>query len=379
MKTHLFSLKKTLFFAMPVFFVTTFSYGQPVPKITAPTKIFSTPVVNTNLIKQPVQKSLLGSLGSSVAVYTSGPVFRTPIQSQITAPAHSSFYLMTDTETAGTQELLRKTLAKPAKNFAGLFKQVVYLHRNTPSIIKKITPDYFYEINLILQHAAHINNTQGYAALASFLKQNKGQIPTLNQDGTLLASDPASQLLTWYAAEELEQVLEQIISRPTAKQEIPNEEWITINVLSVMLPQRTRPVFYNLLLDKKYKELQILAQDPYMSNSKTRQAINGKISLDKINTSSVTKRIQERENKLKKLTQRKKELESIRKHQQRELTKKQIISEILKNEGQLQHVNRAETEQKKMERSFANLQKQLNVLDSEIQRLTAELDWLRSK
>lgn len=381
MKTLLPSLKKTLFCAGAVAFLAAPSYCQLTKKILPVFRMAGTKsLAEATVQKIPVSAALAANFGPSVTVYALNtgvnPLAGVP-NTQL--PPQLPLYPLADTETSAVQNLLHKKIAKPADTFYGLFQQAIYLHHKNSAVLKQIGPEYYHEMNVLMQHAATVVAQQGYPAVLSYLQKNKGFFPSLNEQGALQASEQASQMLVFYASEEMGSLLEKLLARPVEKQNITDEEWIAVNALSTFFPAQTRPVFYDLLLDKKYKELQILSLDPYMRNADTRRIAQGVADTSRLQAPSLAKRISDREKRLQYLTEKKDNLPAIITHKKQQYTKNKVIYDILSNEGNTQGAAAAKNSMEKDQRAYMQAQAQLRDLSAQINQINAELDFLRTK
>lgn len=226
---------------------------------------------------------------------------KTPaIQTKIALSADAPLYPLTDLNAVSAQSLASKKLAHPEINFDKFFKQMVYLPQNY-SVIEKMDRGYFPSMHSLLSTAANVTLKEGYPVLYAYLKLNKGQMPTLAADGSAQSTPEVQKMLTFYASEELNNLLEKVLARPEGKQQLSQDEWIVINVLSTMLPDKTRPVFYELLLEKKYQELRIISLDPYMQNPASLRIAAGKTLPQDLTVPTKKERIDAREQQLKDL------------------------------------------------------------------------------
>lgn len=373
-------LKHTFLLAGAVAFFALPSYGQLPEKILPAAKTALQPAFKTPLAQKiAVPGGLRNSFGPAVAVYEMRPL-PAPQPPIVPKVFIARFYPLTDSRTTLVQDLLRKKLAKPAPTFYEMFKQAVYLHQKNPAVFKKISQRYYYEMTLFLKHAAHVAQQAGYPAVAAYLKDHKGAFPTLHSGGTLSSNDKSARMLTFYASEEMNALMNQILSRPAEKQIITDDEWVAINVLSTLFPAQTRPAFYNFLLDKQYKELQMLSLDPYMHNSDTRRLVKGTLNLQSVHAPSLAKRISVRERYLQYLTQRQTALAGTISHKRQQYAKNQVIYDILSAEGEstpaaLQAKKTLEKSQREYEQSAL----QLKEVSANLEQVTDELNFLRTK
>lgn len=318
--------------------------------------------------------ALPGSLAGGVL--RAGAYTYIPSAIQTPAPAQAALQPMNAKRISNAQLLLQKTLSKPADDLYGFFKQTVYAHKNSRAVAKGMNRDYFDEVNSLLQNAVQIEQTLGYAALKDYLRTHGGQMPALSgQTGT--NTEEAAQTLTFYASEELGILLDKMLARSATKREPTNEEWLSINVLSVMMPKHSRPLFYELLVMKKYRALQALSLDPYMKNAATQKLRKANVPEEQIQPASTAQRIAERESRLERLNRESQQLPAIITHQQQQYAKKQIIYNILKSQGQA--VQTALAEKNKAQRALLRSQKRFQAVSGQIARLTAELNFLRGK
>lgn len=374
------TLKHTFLLAGAVAFFALPSYGQLPEKILPAAKTALQPAFKVPLAQKiAVPGGLRQNFGPAVSVYTARPI-PTPEPPIIPKVFIARFYPLTDSRTTLVQGLLRKKLAKPAPTFYEMFKQAVYLHQKNPSAFKKVSQRYYYEMTLFLKHAAHVTQQAGYPAVAAYLKEHKGDFPTLHSGGTLSANDRSARMLTFYASEEMNTLMNQILSRPAEKQIITDDEWVAINVLSTLFPAQTRPAFYNFLLDKQYKELQILSLDPYMHNSDTRRLVQGTIDPQSVHAPSLAKRISSRERYLQYLTQRKAALPGTISHKRQQYAKNQVIYDILSAEGETApSAIQAKNALDKSYREYTQASLQLKEISAKIEQVTDELNFLRTK
>ena len=283
---------------------------------------------------------------------------------------------LTDATTARVQAILAPTLRKPAADFYGLFKQVVYAHWKNRSVTKQITQDYYYEVNILLQHAAHLNKMLGYTTFSSYLRQHNGQMPTLMPYGSYQVTPQARQMLVFYAGEELNNLLSKMLSRAPAKRKPTPDEWTAINTLSTMLPAASRPVFYDLLLDKRYADLQAVALDPYLKNPATLRRIQAH-EAPVIPTKA--ERIARYKRMLNSLNKEQQKLQSVLPHQQQQYAKNKVIYGLLTDHHQTKD---AATARKEMEKSFSRLQrtqKRLQHVADLTEQVNFELRFLERK
>ena len=240
--------------------------------------------------------------------------------------------------------------------------------------------DYFYEVNRLLQHAAFMTQTQGYEALAEYLKSHKGVMPTFAENGSFQTSKQARQMLTFYASEELGALLDKMLARPQGKQDPTPEEWLNINVLSTMLPNKTRPIFYDLLLEKKYDQLQIVALDPYFKHHAAQTIANGDTQNAHFRTPSRERRIAFREEELANLLRQQDLLTQAVSDLRFRYTSTQSTFDLMrsfKSDKKLANQKLTEAEQK--HREYLKAEIQLKEVSSQIQQLNAELDFLRTQ
>ena len=290
--------------------------------------------------------------------------------------SYASLRPLTDSNTANAQNILTSTLRKPAPDLYGLFKQVVYAHQKNSAVTKKMTQDYYHEVYFLLQNAAYIEKTLGYNTLASYLRQHNGQMPTLSAAGKYQTSETIRQRLTFYAGEELNNLLGKMLSRAPSKRTPTTNEWLTINILSIMLPAKTRLVFYDLLLEKRYSHLQALAQDPFLKNSHTLQRIkNGEAPV----LLSKSQKIAYRKRMLNNLGKEQKKLKSVLAYQSQQYAKNKIIYEILQDNGQTQDAAAVQKKLNKSDRLLQRTKKNLQEVTNKIEQCTFELRFLEGK
>ena len=298
-------------------------------------------------------------------------------------PAAPKIYSVVNENDTPAQEKLHKFLAKPAPDFYNFFKQISYAHQNSRSVAKKMDRNYFYEVNRLLQHAAFMTQTQGYEALAEYLKSHKGVMPTFAENGSFQTSKQARQMLTFYASEELGALLDKMLARPQGKQDPTPEEWLNINVLSTMLPNKTRPIFYDLLLEKKYDQLQIVALDPYLKRHAAQTIANGNTQNAHFRTPSRERRIAFREEELGNLKIQQQQIEKSLEYLHFCYTSSQTTFDLMNafkhknNSPEAIRQRQAEMEQK--HREYLKAEIQLKEVSSQIQQLNAELDFLRTQ
>ena len=167
------------------------------------------------------------------------------------------------------------------------------------------------------------------------------------------------------------------MARPEAKREPTDKEWLTINVLSVMLPDQTRPVFYDLLLDKKYDQLQWVSLDPYFLQADTRRLANGTFTGTVPPAPTRAQRMQQRESALRSLSRQQQQLNSVLQHQRQEYAKNKIVYDILVNEGQEQSAQKTKTALDKSRRVYMQSEKRLKDVTENIRQINMELDFFR--
>ena len=290
--------------------------------------------------------------------------------------SYASLRPLTDSNTANAQNILTSTLRKPAPDLYGLFKQVVYAHQKNSAVTKKMTQDYYHEVYFLLQNAAYIEKTLGYNTLASYLRQHNGQMPTLSAAGKYQTSETIRQRLTFYAGEELNNLLGKMLSRAPSKRTPTTNEWLTINILSIMLPAKTRLVFYDLLLEKHYADLQAIALDPYLKNANTLRRIkNGEAPV----IPTQAQRITRYQKLLKKLLQEQKQLTANIAYQRQQCAKQQVIYDMLRANGQTQDAATAKNALAKTQRKLQRNEKRMREVTDLTQRFTFELHFLQGK
>lgn len=295
-------------------------------------------------------------------------------------PTAPKIYSVVNENDTPAQEKLHKFLAKPAPDFYNFFKQISYAHQNSRSVAKKMDRNYFYEVNRLLQHAAFMTQTQGYEALAEYLKSHKGVMPTFAENGSFQTSKQARRMLTFYASEELGALLDKMLARPQGQQDPTPAEWLNINVLSTMLPNKTRPIFYDLLLEKKYDQLQIVALDPYFKHHAAQTIANGDTQNAHFRTPSRERRIAFREEELANLLRQQDLLTQAVSDLRFRYTSTQSTFDLMrsfKSDKKLANQKLTEVEQK--HREYLKAEIQLKEVSSQIQQLNAELDFLRTQ
>lgn len=351
-------------FAAPV-------YCQVPQKIAPAAQMLMRSSAPLSVTKRALQVPLAGCGALHAGVYTYVPA------ANVSVPPVPALEPMPAARVSHAQELLRKTLSKPANDLYGLFKQAVYAHQNSRAVAKGMNRDYFDEVNALLQNAVQVEQTLGYAALRDYLRAHGGQMPALSNAGPNNGAEEAAQTLTFYASEELGVLLNKMLARSAAKREPTPDEWLAVNVLSVMMPKQTRPLFYELLVTKQYRALLAVSLDPYLKNAAMQKLRNGTLPAGEIVPASTAQRVAERENRLERLTQESRRLPAIITHQQQQYAKKQIIYNILKSEGQTAQT--ALAEKTKAQSVLLRSQRRLKAVSAQIARLNAELDFLRTK
>lgn len=294
-------------------------------------------------------------------------------------PQNIQLFPLAAPNTAAIQVLLRKTLAKPADDFYGFFKQLVYAHQNSSSVVKKMDQNYFEDVNALLQQAAYITWQKGYDDLAQYLKKYKGQMPSLSPKGTLQTSEHAAKLLTFFASEEMGSLLENLLARPAAKQDPTENEWFTMNVLSLMLPEKTRTIFYNLLLEKQYSALYALARDPYLTTPFAQALARGEMPQTEANLPSLEQRLQQRKARLQQIflqeTKQKQALDAL----QKEYTQTKVQYDILTANHQSEQARALEQKLASIQRNFIQKYNQFQALTQEVFQLRVEVAFLQTK
>ncbi len=377
MPTSLIPFKRTFFCTGAFLLLSTFSYSQLPQKVIPVAKSLASPSVSAHLLKLPVStvsnkfvpiKSIYQFSQPAVPTYA-------PTPAQVIPP---KLQPVTDSKANHAQELLGKILVNPADDFYGFFQQIVYAHQNSRSVAKKMTRNYFTEVYILLQNAAYITQQIGYDSLASYLKAHQGQMPTLSAEGKFNTDETSRGLLTFFASEEMEKVLTPLLERPQSKRTTTDNEWLTINVLSVMIPDQTRPVFYELLLEKRYNALLFVSLDPYMRRPLTKRIAKGVPTPDpQIQIPSAARRITEREKRLDMLNRRQQSLSSIIQHQQQQYAKAQLIYDILINEGQIQNAKDIQKTLDKSHHAYLHSQMQLKEVSAQIRQIQTEIEWLK--
>ena len=292
------------------------------------------------------------------------------------AAATSALRPLTDPTTEHAQSLLAASWRKPANDFYGLFKQTVYAHQNNKNFAKRMKQDYFYEVYFLLQNAAHLEKIVGYDKLAAYLRQHHGQMPTLMPYGTYQATPQARQRLTFFAGEELNSLLGKMLSRKPAKRQPTADEWIAINVLSVMLPSKSRLLFYDLLLEKRYEDLQAIALDPYLKDANTMRRIQQKQSPV---LPTQEERVARYKQILNNLANEQQKLQKTLPYQRQQYTKNNVIYSMLRANNQTQDAAAARKELDKASRKLQRTQKRLQEVADLTQRLNFELRFVQGE
>lgn len=368
------TLKNTLLAAGAATLLAAPAASQVPAKLMPSVKAITSPSVSVSVVKKWPQAPLLNLAAPKITVYNA---HYAPAAMNIPSYSVRDLRPADHQDILRAQEILHKTLAKPADNFYGFFKQMVYAHQNSRAVIKKMNQDYFHEVYALLQDAAYVTRHTGYASLAGYLRGHGGKMPSLGE-GNLFASDLQTRReLAFYASEELNLVLQDILARPEAKREPTDKEWLTINVLSVMLPDQTRPVFYDLLLDKKYDQLQWVSLDPYFLQADTRRLADGTFTGAVPPAPTRAQRMQQRESALRSLSRQQQQLNSVLQHQRQEYAKNKIVYDILVNEGQEQSAQKTKAALDKSRRVYMQSEKRLKDVTENIRQINMELDFFR--
>ena len=326
------------------------------PRVTAP-------------VKTPAQTLPKGLSLAQVKALKNKPA-KTPIINL------SSLRPLSDDTTARVQAILAPTLRKPAEDFYGLFKQIVYAHWKNRSVTKQITQYYYYEVYVLLQHAVHLNKMLGYTTLSSYLRQHNGQMPTLMPYGSYQVTPHSRQVLVVYAGEELNNLLGKMLSRSPSKRQPTPDEWIAINTLSTMLPAPGRPVFYDLLVEKRYADLQAIALDPYLKNPDTLRRIQAQ-EAPVIPTKA--ERIAHYKKMLNSLEKEQQKLQSVLPYQQQQYAKKKVIYGLLMDNNQTKDAAAAKKEMDKASARLLRTQKRLQQVTDSAEQIRFGLRFLEGK
>ena len=147
-----------------------------------------------------------------------------------------------------------------------------------------------------------------------------------------------------------------------------------------MLPNKTRPIFYDLLLEKKYDQLQIVALDPYLKRHAAQTIANGDTQNAHFRTPSRERRIAFREEELANLLRQQDLLTQAVSDLRFRYTSTQSTFDLMrsfKSDKKLANQKLTEAEQK--HREYLKAEIQLKEVSSQIQQLNAELDFLRTQ